>query len=142
MLPLRLLLAEPLRERAPAADFLAVFVAPLTLWLREEEPALRERADCVLEAPARVDLVLLVAAAGLPVVDLTRTDLPLLDLVLLDLRAVLLAIFAVIPPVVLLALIPEAGAVERLFRGRAPSLSSLPLVSRIAPASLPNSSAL
>lgn len=117
LLPLELLLAEPLRERAPATDFLAVFVAPLTLWLRlaglEEEPALRERADCVLEPPvrpARVDLVLLVVAAGLPVVDLTRADLPLLDLALPDLLAVLPVIFAVILPVVLSASLPNSLA--------------------------------
>lgn len=137
-LPLELLLAELLRARAPPDVLLALFVAPLTLRLREVEPLLRELADCFLEP---LDLVLLVAAAVLPVVDLTRADLPLVDLALPDLAPVLPVVFVVILPVVLLAVTLEADEAERLFFVLIllPSPAPLPLMTL---ASLPNSLAL
>jgi hypothetical protein len=54
----------------------AVFVAPLTPWLRDSELLLRELADLFL---ALFDRVLLDAALFLPVVDLMLADLAPLD---------------------------------------------------------------
>ncbi|MGE0132923.1 MAG: hypothetical protein AB7U82_33000 [Blastocatellales bacterium] len=98
---------------------------------------MRKLADCDLEP---LDLVLLVAAVFLPVIDLAPAALPLVDLALFDLPPVLLAVFVAILPVVLLALMPEADEVERVFFLLIPSPSPLPLIFIImASASLPNS---
>ena len=121
-----------LRVRALLVVLRAVFVAPLTLRLRDFE--LRELADFVLEP---LDLVLLDATPALPVVDLILADLTLLDTL-----AVLPEVLAFLPailPTLALATFLEADEVERLFLLLLPSLPPLPLVLRLASPSLPNS---
>jgi hypothetical protein len=151
LLPPRLLLAELLLAVALLrlrtlllTVLLAVFVAPLTVWLRDFEPIPPEPVDRVLEPPGRV---LLDAAAFLPVVDLTLADLPLADLPLVDpgllilpdvLLILLLAVFLAVLPAVLL----EADEAERLFCILIPSLSPFPLILSMASASLPSSLAM
>src|SRR5262249_3087571 len=129
-----------LRLRALLAVLFAVFVAPLTLWLRYVGLLLRELADFVL---VPLDLALLDVAPVLPVVDLIPADLALLDiLAILPDVLFLLAVFIALPPAVLM----EADEVERLFfifmfmfmfiPSR--SLSPFPLIVRMAAPSLPN----
>ena len=134
-----LLLTDTLtRLRELPAVLLAVFMGPLTLWLRELELVLRALVERVLEP---LDFVIPDAALFLPVLDRALADFPLVDLGLLILPAVLLivllAIISSVMPVVLL----EADEVERLFRIFIPALSPLPIVC-MASSSLPNSLAM
>ena len=101
-----------LRVRALPVVLRAVFVAPLTLWLRDFD--LRELADFFAEL---LDLFLLEVEPALPVVDLILADLALLDR---------------------LALLPDF-LVERLFLLTFLSLSPLLLILCMAAPSLPNS---
>jgi len=135
-----------LRIRALLAVLFAVFVAPLTLWLRGVGLLLREPGDFVLEP---LDLVPLDAAPVLPVVDLMLAALALLDMLAI-LPAILPSVlpdglpvvFPVVPPAVFPAAFMEADEVERLFFIPAPSPSLLPLILCMAAPSLPNSSAV
>ena len=133
------LLADTLlRVREPLVVLLAVFMGPLTIWLRELELLLRALVERVLEP---LDFVILDAALFLPVLDRALADFPLVDLGLLILPAflliVLLAILSSVMPVVLL----EVDEVGRLLRIFIPSLSPLPIAC-MAASSIPNSSAM